>query len=444
LDATTAGAKKREESIQQLAEIGAPAVDPLCEALGDPRIPVRRAAACALCKIGDERALGPILRVLYGDDYWTGHTLLRTGRALGVPGVREELMKIARHGERGHQYWAILALAHAKGDREVFGCLNEIFHDTGQYNGTRQCALGALCALRPGSATNLVTEALGDPEMRRSSGWAWWIALKDGLTLPIVVCLGGLGREIAPNSRMMAGRLALRHGQEGRRALLNVMRTGSRDQRAAAALALSREEDPGAFEVLVSELIDGYRERKWARIISRALVAHYPERLQQWSETREGNLSACPEITWVLAKVRMASGTGTADDIYRCGSPTTRAAALRKLATDQGPDFLPELRHCLREGAPRKVAREAFRQMSHLGDAAMSTVDQMLESEHWTERKAAYCLLRRWGKLTPEQRKRGEKDSHVAVRHAANWHPDWRKAAEWHEKWRKRIGKGGG
>ena len=440
LGLAVAGAKGREESIECLAEIGAPAVEPLCEALGDPRIPVRRAAACALCKIGDERALGPILRVLYGDDYWTGNALLRTGRALGVPGVREELLRIARHGQRDHQYWAILALGHAKGDREVFECLNEIFHDTGQYAGTRKCALGALCELRPDLAAELVTEALGDTDIRMSSGHAWWIALKSGLKLPIDVCLGGFGREIAPNSRMMAGRLVLRDAQEGRRALLNVIRTGSRDHRAAAALALSREKDGEAFEILVSELIDGYRERKWARIVSRALIAHYPEKLERWAESRRKDLVDCPEIAWALAKVRLSAGKETPKDVYKCGTPNIRAAVLRKLAVERGVDFLPELRRCLREGRPGKVAREAFRQMYRLGEVAMSTVEQMLESQQWTERKAAYCLLRRWGKLTTEQRKRGEEDSHVAVRHAANWHPELRKAAEWHEKWRRRIG----
>jgi hypothetical protein len=57
--------------------------------------------------------------------------------------------------------------------------------------------------------------------------------------------------------------------------------------------------------------------------------------------------------------------------------------------------------------------------MQRLGEAAMPTVRQMLDSDHWTERKAAYCLLRRWKVLTPELRQRGQADTHVAVRHAA-------------------------
>ncbi|MHC4982231.1 MAG: RNA polymerase sigma factor [Planctomycetota bacterium] len=64
-DAADRDSKQYEPSIRRLAEIGAPAVEPLCEALGDPRVAVRRAAACALCSIGDARSLGPILQVLY-------------------------------------------------------------------------------------------------------------------------------------------------------------------------------------------------------------------------------------------------------------------------------------------------------------------------------------------------------------------------------------------
>jgi len=84
---------------------------------------------------------------------------------------------------------------------------------------------------------------------------------------------------------------------------------------------------------------------------------------------------------------------------------------------------LPDLRRCLREGRPRKVAQEAFRQMLRLGDQAEPVALEMLESERWTERKAAAALLRRWGKLTPAQKARAEQDSHVAVRHAGRRRP---------------------
>jgi len=116
---------------------------------------------------------------------------------------------------------------------------------------------------------------------------------------------------------------------------------------------------------------------------------------------------------------------------------------MRILARQRGPKFLPELRHCLRDGGPGKVAKEAFWQMLRMGEAAMPTVDEMLASENWTERKAALCLLRRWGKLTPAQQARGKADPHVAVRHAADWPAEAHEWAKVHPKWQKRLGGAG-
>ena len=52
-------------------------------------------------------------------------------------------------------------------------------------------------------------------------------------------------------------------------------------------------------------------------------------------------------------------------------------------------------------------------------NAARPDVDAMLTSDHWTERKAAVCLLRRWGKLSATQQAQVRRDEHVAVRQAA-------------------------
>ena len=60
--------------------------------------------------------------------------------------------------------------------------------------------------------------------------------------------------------------------------------------------------------------------------------------------------------------------------------------------------------------------------------AACVLVEEMLDSEHWTERRAAVCLLRRWGKLSATQKERAEQDTHVAVRHGARGNPLWSEA----------------
>ena len=83
--------------------------------------------------------------------------------------------------------------------------------------------------------------------------------------------------------------------------------------------------------------------------------------------------------------------------------------------------MLPELRRHLASGRPQQnlLSKEAFWQMLRLGEAAQPTAQQMLGSEDWRERKAAVCLMRRWGTLTDRQRQRAVADSHIAVRHAA-------------------------
>ncbi len=417
LDELAGGGKQGEQTVALLAEIGVRAVDPLCEALGDPRDVVREAAARALCRIGDPRAVRPVLRVLYAGDWRTRKAILRTGKILRISGVRDELLGIVREGEPERQYWAIQALAHAEGDDEVYGCLARVFRTPG--SGFRHQALAALCKLRPDHAPDLVAEALGDADLRRCSGWAWWIAVRDGLVLPIEVCMGGFGRDVPANSRRMAGHVVLRHGAAGRKALEDLMGTGSPDQRATAALALAHEKHPGAFKVLLDELLNGYRERKWSRMVSRALVRECPRQLAEWARQARPDVTGRPAVAWALGQVRIAAGEASADDALRFGPPSVRAAAVRQLARSRGAGFLPELRQCLREGRPRKVAQEAFWQMFRLGEAALPTAEEMLVSEHWTERKAAVCLLRWWGRLTPAQKARAERDAHIAVRHAA-------------------------
>jgi len=431
---------QRGRAVQQLAELGAPAVEPLCEALSDPRIAVRRVAACALCRIGDERALQPILRLLYAKDSWLHGKLFASGHALAVPGLRDELLRMLDTDEATELYWAVQILSHLPDDVEVFERLMAVFRNEARRSvGLRCHALAALCRLRPDRAADLVTEALADPESRRRSGWAWWIATREGCVLPAEVCRSGFTRDVAPNSRRMAGELMLRLGDEGRDTLDDLLRAGPPDQRAVAALALARDRRADVFDALMAELLHGYQRRKWQRIVARSVVRYYPAELCAWADA-EGVPADRPHIAWALAKVRLALGRGTPDDLFRHGTPSSRMAALRTLALEKGAALVPELRACLRDGTPRKVAQEAFWQMHKLGDAALPTVEQMARSEHWTERKAAFALLRRWRKLTPELKALGDADPCVAVRHAANWYPGCIEAAKTHPKWRRKLG----
>jgi HEAT repeat protein len=428
--------EEREAAIKRLAEIGAPAVDPLSEALGDARAPVRLAAARALCAIGDPRSLRPILRLLYSDwhdighpggrGWWAERAMFCSGRALGIPGVREALLGILREGQWVQQWVAFHALSHAKGDEEVFEAIRDIFRDTGRTAQVRRGAFDALCRLAPESALEFITEALNGPDLllRRDAAW---LAVRGGLLPPIGACLNAFGGDVGWWGRVCAGALVLKHGDEGKKALERIMRTGAAAGRCTAAMALARTGSKEAFEVLKQGLLGEERDKKWGKAVSRTLARHYARELAEWIDADKRRLMDVPTIVWTLAKSKDAQAGPMVEELYREGTASARMAAVRILARQKGARFLSELRRCLRDGRPRKVAQEAFWQMHRLGDAAMLTVMEMLESEHWTERKAAVCLLRRWGKLTPKQKKRAKADPHVAVQHAAEWHPAWRK-----------------
>jgi HEAT repeat protein len=439
LEDAAAETATREDAVGQLAQMGGRAVEPLCEAVGDPRPVIRRVAARALCRIGDARALGPVLRMLYSGDYWLHNTLFRGGNILRIPGARDELLRIARQGGKGERYWAIEALGHAAGDGEVWEFLLSLFR-TAVDPKARCYPLGALCRLRPAMAPELVVEALRDEGIRRFSGWAWWDALKRGLVLPLDLCLSGFARDVAPNGRFLAALLTLRHGQAGVDALLELARSGSAIQKEGAAVALSRAGRDEAFDTLLRQLQQGGQEVKWGRILARELAHCFGGQLLRWVESPGADLKACPELAWAVAQARLAAGQATPADMVNYGTPTVRADALRKLAAELGPAALAQLRRCLADGTPKKLARQAFWSLCDLRKVAEPLALEMLTSEHWAERKAAVCLLRRWGKLTADQKARARQDPHVAVRHAADWHPTAVKAAaSGHPKWAGRI-----
>jgi RNA polymerase sigma-70 factor (ECF subfamily) len=426
LDAVATHAEDRERTIRRLAEIGAPAVDPLCRALEDARIPVRQTAAHALCAIGDPRALQPILRVLYTPEAWRLDDVFH-GRVLAIPGMREALLRIVGEGretEQGTAFsalsYAVTALSYNKGDREAHDRISECFRNADPLRSKiRYVALEALCRLSPESAVGFLTEALNGPDLRLR-GLACWLAVSGGFLPPIQACLKAFVSGVNWWGRVCAANLVLKHGGEGQETLERLMRTGSASERCTAAMALARTGSEEAFEILKRELL-GVKDRKWAKAVSRTLAGKYREELTEWIEAGGDRLTAnIPAVVWTLARSRLAQAGPMVEEIFQDGSPSIRAAAARILARQREASFLPELRRCLAEGQPRKVAQEAFRQVLRLGDVALPTVEEMFNSERWTERKAAVCLLRRWGKLTPEQKARAENDPHIAVRQAVS------------------------
>ncbi len=415
--------------IDRLASIGAPAVEPLCEALDDPRPSVRRGAAHALCTLGDERALEPLLATWRGDYSRTGASVpmrrvLRVKRVLAIPGAREAFLRLLREGDRDEQEMALLVFSQARGDQEVAGRVHEILRTPGPL---RHQALSVLLQIDPPSGARAARAAVESDDARLRM-WAPSVALGHGVSLPIETCLKAFGHGVPAWAgrhtgwawgRQAAGLLVLRHGEEGERVLRQLLASGRPEERATAALALAQIAPDEAFEVLRQELLAGSPDGHWTKAVARALSAHCAERLRDWLEGEGERMAGMPGPAWVLAKSAAMPSEAVIEVLLREGTPAVRAAAVRLLAKAKGASALPELRRLLREGRPRKVAQEAMRRMLRLGEAAHATAREMLESEHWTERKAAVVLLRRWGKLSQSDAERAGRDPHVAVRKAA-------------------------
>lgn len=264
-----------------------------------------------------------------------------------------------------------------------------------------------------------IVRLLDDPEMARRG--AWLEASRSDAVIPLEVCLRGFSRDMVPFCRVGAARLALRHGEQGRRFLEETMSVGTPDQKATAALAMAGGKHGAPLNVLMTELVHGLQEKKWQMTVARAVLRHYAPELGSRPDMQTS--SSSPGVSWLQAQLRMRSGKATADDTLLYASAQARADALRELVAAEGAACIARLRECLRQGKPRKVAQEAFWQMLDLGAAAEATVLEMFSSASWPERKAATCLLRRWGKLTPQQYATARNDQHIAVRFCVDQNP---------------------
>lgn len=429
LDAAAASEDRHAKAVRELSVLGAPAVDPLNEALADERQAVRLVAAQALCEIGDERALMPLVSFLFVPDRALPviasqrkkvgtREVIRTATARRIPQLREFLFEMAR---KGHGF-CILILAGEADDPAVYERIVKLFRDCDAHLGCRRAALETMCLVEPDRAEAYIIEALGDEAFRRASGGAWWAAVRDGHIIPIEVCLMAFDRSASHMSRLQAARLICRHGEKGASTLESRLREGSPDERATAALVMDPQAYPETFEVLRDELLSGHRQDKWTRMVGRMLVHRFVERFLEWVDVAEPDLADNPGLMRVAAYARLATGRYDRDDVLICGQPQQQQTALKELIAEQGERVIPVLRWCLRRARPQKVVRTAFRWMRHFKDAAMPAVLEMLVSEHWGERKAAVGLLRQWGLLTDAQRRRALADPHVAVRHAAVGH----------------------
>ena len=416
------------EAARRLAAIGPAAVEPLCQALEDQRPLVRKVAAKALCLIGDGRALEPMVRMLLspGDQAMHNADLLYyQPTVLSIPGMREELLKTVRRAAEvpaGALLYIIILLGRYCTDAETTETLLAAFRSDKLPAQARNQALGAICKRQPETADELALEGFGQRDLIVPCGEAWGLAERWEMLIPIDLCLPYVGAGPLSELRLQAVRLIRQHGEQGRRVIDELLGSGSLDEQATVALALADSQRPELFDILKRELLHGHQGGNWPTFVAKRTLWHYADQVLSWSQAATHEEARRPPVAWLFARARLWKGQATEADILRCGGPHARKAVLRKVVARQRAEAIPELRRCLREAGPQQVTREAFRQMRRMKNAAMPAVLEMLESEHWGQRKAAVGLLRQWGTLTDAQRDRALADPHIAVRHAAVGH----------------------
>lgn len=406
---------------ERLAAFGEQAVDPLVECLEDERLAVRHAAARALCDIGDPRAVQPVLRVLFAHLWWTRWPadVLPLGHLLHLEGVREALLDTVRSNEDG-QWMAFAVLGFARGDGEVVDVVAATADDPAASWHRRLRAVQALEQLQPGTIEGRLADFMCSddyPLVLMASRFACHRDLRP----PLNACVSAFGTiasgvatsGLRPDLRQFV-HLILRHGDEGAEAIHRLAAQAPVEVRAAVLVARAEGGHVPSSATLREQLAGGRADD---------LDGVNPDgTLRPWGMA---------DLLFSLARNRPQEAGPLVEGFWRRGHPRQRTAALRIIAHQRGVDAIPELRRALSSGRPckGKIVREAFRQMAKLGDAALPTVAQMLESDDWSQRKTAVALLRRWGKLTAQQRQRAGADPHRAVREAAATLPKHRESA---------------
>ncbi len=424
------GAPQRDvdQAIAELTALGTDAVDPLCAALEDQRDSARRTAALALCAIGDERALYPLLRLVYSQRMWifTQPRPARQagdwrpdwspmGRLLDVPGLREKLLERVRNNQA--TWCELLILSYAEGDDAVYSAIRDLLRRSGNWQQSEN-ALQALGRIRPDDAPRLLQQHLSSAD-RRHRYAACQAAFYLYITPSLDACIKALALGIDDRSLTFLLLLLRDHGQEGQQALENMLDHESETARFTAAIALAPTRSRKAFDVLMQTFAtpEPYVQRFWQKW--RPLGENYAPELAAWIEENDIGPSGPYVVVQALARNTHADYAigPVLEGLTDHAAESVCAAAINIMARRRGADYLPELRQRLATGRSA-IARSAFRAVERLGQEAVPMAEDMLSTQNWKERKAAVCLLRRWGILTDEQRATAEADEHVAVRRA--------------------------
>jgi HEAT repeat protein len=156
------------ELLEAIAGMGAAAVPPLIEALGDSEGTVRRMAASVLGQLRDPRALEPLRMALYDTHFDVCQAAALALAALGAPAL-PVLVEAMGHPEAWIRQQAIIGLGKIQ-DAQVAPALLSLLHD--ENRDVRMQAIRTLGDLGAASALPLLQELAASRADREMAGLA--------------------------------------------------------------------------------------------------------------------------------------------------------------------------------------------------------------------------------------------------------------------------------
>lgn len=236
---------------EALSHIGKPAVGSLVAALKDDNKDVRWQVASILGKIGDERAIVPLLNALQDTDYLVRMEATGALRNIGQPAIKP-LIATLRDADKNWREDVVRALAWIK-DERILESLIACLQDTN--SGVRQTAIYGLGEIRNRKALKPLMAALGDEDLLVVEGAANALGkIGDPVAVePLSVLLLNPSRGGRDNAAIALGQIGDVRGVEP---LIKALQDRDVGVRMCAAEALGKIGDARAAAPLTMLLFD--------------------------------------------------------------------------------------------------------------------------------------------------------------------------------------------
>lgn len=407
----TSGKTEREELIKQLVGLGAPALEPVKEALPNSDLTTRLALIQVLGDLKNAGGLEPLTQQMKDP-----HPEIRAAAAtaLGVlanaDGLRPLQDAVDGDAEAAVRVAAAAALGTLNNPRAIPALLRAL--KDGQRE-VRTAAVEALGKLGEPALNPLLEAARGDDAVVRQGAdralgrlaekFAGDLASEDkGVREAAVTALGRIGRpdkvqailpllrDAEPKVRLAAARALERlPAQAARPALKSRMREEAEDEgvRLAAAVALGKLGDPAAFEFLIAALAS---EDSTLRVTAAAALAEMGERAA--GSLRQALQHENALVRWGAAQALGAIGDKKAvGPLLRClkdPESAVRAAAILSLGRLGQAEAVEPLLHQLGD-ASALVRWSAAWALEELGAASVTYLLAHLEPAQLDPTQAA-------------------------------------------------------